>query len=509
MKLIEIFMIDTIHGLFRERVKRVPDAPALTDGVRSYSYAELDTLTDGLAARLLAQGVEVESVIGCWLGDPFATVVAILGILKAGGAYLLLDRQLPADRLRYMVEDADIWGFVADATPPPSLVQGIPVVLMQDIKPSRTTLHPQVDRNNLAYIAYTSGSTGRPKGVMITHGATVNHARAFDRIFRLKPSDRAPIMAPAGFDMATEEMIPPLLAGCTLVSTALATDSMAQFTADIIARRYTFLNLPAPLWQEWTMYLHGTSTAVPPDVRFVIAGSDKIYTSTYQLWQELTGADKVWWVAAYGVTEATVTSTLYTTAATDDLSSLKFMPIGTPIDYVTVQVMNDEGRPVASGEAGELYIGGAGLARGYCNLPDKTAQSFITGRDGQRYYRTGDLVRQLPNGALLWLGRMDAQIKINGLRIEPAEVEAVIHDFPSVDEVIVVATQPDPQTCRLIAFVAPRHGQTVNETAVLSFAKSRLHPLMVPARVMALAAIPLNQNGKIDRKALEHRAVNV
>ncbi len=508
--------LPTIHDLFRRQAQRTPNVVALTDKNRSCTYQELDMRTDTVAAQLQAHGVHAETIVGCMFNDSYSTVIAILAVLKAGGAYLLLDRKLPAERLRYLLDDAQPLLILTSEQVPLNGLQAQQTVTIEQLLKTTdlTPTPPQVTADNLAYIAYTSGSTGKPKGVMITHGSTVNHALAYKALFQLAAGDRAPLMAPAAFDMATEEIIPPLLSGCTLVDSRALAPTMAEFTQSVIADGYTFLNIPAPLWHEWTTYLRVSQSALPPKLRFIIVGSDKIYTSRYVEWQSLPGANDVQWVAAYGVTEATVTSTLYVTAAEDNLNpnDEPYMPIGTPINGVTAHIIDDDGQEVANGKTGELYIGGVGIARGYLNLPEKTAEQFIpdhfSNELGARLYKTGDLVQQLPNGTLVWLGRKDDQIKINGLRIEPAEIESTLESYAKIDTAIVVCIPSKnlDEPAILIGFITSTPNSKLNMPYVYSLLRSRLPGTMVPAKLILLDAMPLNTNGKLDRKALLHRA---
>jgi amino acid adenylation domain-containing protein len=501
-----------IHDLFTAAARRTPNTIAVVDHAAAYTYRELDDLTNTLAARLQTAGIGPESVVGCWSHTSVSTVVAVLSVLKAGGAYLLLDPHLPEERLRYLVHDADPGCLLGDHRPPEAVADGRPVLLMDlqtdEVAGTGTPLRTTVGPENLAYVAYTSGSTGRPKGVLVTHAAVVNHAVAFRAQFDLRPGDRLPMMAPIAFDMATEEMLPPLISGCTLLDAPHRSPTMQEFTDEVLTSGYTILNIPAPLWHQWTTYLRDTDSAVPPTLRLVIVGSDKIYTSKLHEWQALRGAQAVWWVAAYGVTEATVTSLLYLTAAQDDLRDEPLVPIGTPLANVTAYVVDDSGAPAVPGCAGELCIGGVGLARGYRGLPERTAERFIRdrfGNEGARCYRTGDLVRQRADGAIVWLGRADSQIKINGLRIEPAEIEATIHEYPSVNEAIVMFKAPTVagDTGVLVGYVEAKADEQIDTAALSAFLRARLHPLMVPDRIVVLELIPLNVNGKLDRKALE------
>jgi amino acid adenylation domain-containing protein len=496
--------------MFTSQAAQTPDNLAVASGITSYTYAELDVVTNLLAHGLRASGVLPETIVGCWSHDSVSTVIQVLSVLKAGGAYLLLDPHLPAERLRYMIEDADPIGILCDKQPPAEVAGRHTLFLMGEIA-AQTPLVPdaavEVLPENLAYVAYTSGSTGRPKGVLITHASVTNHAKSLRAQFDLRAGDRLPLMAPIAFDVATEEILPPLISGCTLLA-APQSPSMPEFTDDVEASGYTILNIPAPLWHQWTAYLRMTDRAIPATLRLVIVGSDKIYTSMLDEWKSLRGAENVWWVAAYGITEATVTSLLYLTAAQDDLRGEPLVPIGTPLANVSAYVVGDDGRLAAPGEVGELYLGGIGLARGYQRLPAKTAERFVDDSfrvaPGSRSYRTGDSVRMRTDGVIVWLGRRDSQIKINGLRIEPAEIEAVIHQHPSVGEVVVVFQPPTVagDTGSLVAYLEAKLGSQIDTTAVQSYLIARLHPLMVPQAIIVLANIPLNSNGKIDRKFL-------
>jgi amino acid adenylation domain-containing protein len=485
-----------IHEMFIAQVHRTPNHVALT-GAEQYTYAELDRVTNALAHRLRQAGARTDSIIGCWAHDSVTTVIEVLSVLKAGAAYLLLDPYLPAQRLRYMITDAAPLYILADTEP--DALDGRPVLLMEPGTDRDAPPDSGVTPDSLAYVAYTSGSTGRPKGVQITHAAVANHAVALRDQFALRPGDRLPLMAPTAFDMATEEMLPPLVSGCTLLAAGYRNPTMAEFTADVLAARYTVLNIPAPLWHQWTTYLRCASLSVPAALRLLIVGSDKIYTSRLHEWKALPGADRVRWVAAYGVTEATVTSLLYLSAAQDDLSDEPLVPIGTPLANTSAHVVGEDGRKVRQGEVGELWLGGVGLARGYLGMPERTAEQFPQ----HRFYRTGDLVRQRDDGVIVWLGRQDAQIKINGLRIEPAEIEAIIQEHPAVADAVVVHLPSETPEApgQLRAYVEPG-ADTVESATLRDYLADRLHPLMVPDEIVIVERIPLNASGKVDRGAV-------
>ncbi|HTE57951.1 MAG TPA: amino acid adenylation domain-containing protein [Verrucomicrobiae bacterium] len=503
-----------IHQLFEQQVQRTPDAIAIAGAQNQYTYAQLNAQANQLARYLQSRGVGPETVVGCYLTRSSAIVLYMLAILKAGGIYLLLDPHLPARRLHYLVENAGPLLILADASLPASVQKIAPdVILVDEVQKSLHTLETsnvssQVQPQNAAYIAYTSGSTGRPKGVIITHQATVNHSYDFAKRFRLTPRDRVPLMAPIAFDMATEEIIPPLMAGCTLVVSASQHTDMPAFTAEIIKEGYTILNVPAPLWRNWTEYLVDYQLAVPPSLRLVIVGSDKIYTKHFLEWKGLEGTSDVAWVAAYGTTETTVTSTFYTTAHQDDLSQEPTIPIGKPIANTTLYALDDDGQPVQPGEIGELYIGGHGLARGYHKLDDTTRDRFLpnpfSDEPDARMYKTGDQARMWPDGTVVCLGRKDLQVKLNGLRIELGEIEAILAEHPAVDEAVVVLRHTaDGKDDHLVAFVTLRSGHDFGPEHLQTFASDRLHRHMVPRHFVRLVDLPVAATGKLDRKTLE------
>ncbi len=505
-----------IHELFQAQVAKTPDAVALIDGDLRYTYAEINAKANRLAQALREHGVIRESVVACYLTRSASVIVCTLAILKAGGTYLLFDAHMPVARLEYIVVDARPMLMITDTEfTDISLGPRLNVVSLNELTSATadspgTNLDVAINSSGAAYIAYTSGSTGEPKGVIITHRATVNHALAFSQLFELSQDDRVPLMAPIAFDMAVEEMVPPLVSGCTLIVSSSRFATMAAFQAEITKNRYTLLNLPAPLWEEWTEFLDSHGLPIPASLRLVIAGSEAINTKIYESWRRLAGARTLRWVAAYGTTETTVTSTFYTSAATDELSGEPFIPIGKPIPNVRTYILDEHLQPVNVGEVGELYIGGAGLARGYYHRDELTQRLFVhdpfnAGPDA-KMYRTGDLARYRPDGVIVWLGRTDSQIKLRGLRIEPGEIEAVLNAVPFVQESAVVVQQTGERAVdkQLVAFVTVQTGQKFDPEELRQRAAAQLTSLMVPQKYVQLSSLPLNANGKLDRKALEH-----
>ncbi len=505
------------HELLTRQAKKTPDAIAIIDGGKTMTFRELDAKTDRLAAALQQEGVGPEVVVGCYLSRSSAVVLCMLSILKAGGAYLLLDSQLPAMRLAFMISDAAPRLILADIPFPDDIERpGVPIhdpqTLRQRIKGVVSPLRKEVKPDNAAYVAYTSGSTGQPKGVIITHRSTVNHTCSVKEIFKLVPSDRVPLMAPIAFDVVTEEVVPPLLIGATLIVSKASHTDMAEFTNEIVAERYTILNIPTPMWHTWVEYLATNHIAIPPSLRLVLAASEKILTKVFMVWKQLENAEKVRWVAAYGTTETTVTSTFYLTAWDDDLSNEPNMPVGLPISNTALYILDEKRQPVPDFAVGEIYIAGDGVARGYLNLPDKTKAVFLpdpfSAEPGARMYKTGDQGRLLPSGVFACLGRKDYQVKVNGLRIELGEVETILSHCPGVRESVVVVRQLDDfeESRQLVAFYTTNARKKVTPAELKVFASSRLHPQMVPSEFCCLPEFPLTVNEKVDRKMLESQA---
>ncbi len=507
---------DTLHiqQLFERQVDATPDSIALVDRDTLFTYAALNAITNQLAYTLRARGVRADSIVGCYLTRSSSIVICTLAILKAGGAYVLLDANLPLARLENVVTDADPDLIITD-TVRSSFVQAgnMSYVSLHDLEEAAKNaqsknLAPQTLNASAAYIAYTSGSTGLPKGVVISHKSTVNHAWAFSKEFGLSHTDRVCLMAPITFDMAIEEMIPPLVSGCRVIVSKSRFDSMEEFHDEIIQNKYTLLNLPASLWQEWVEYMASRDLAVPETVRVVIAGSEEIETKSLQKWHTLRRSDEVRWAAAYGTTETSVTSTIYTSEPSDNLDEEPFVPIGRPIANTYAYVLGPDLRPVPVCTQGELYIGGHGVANGYLHKEALTRKKFLPNafRDepGARMYKTGDLARYRPNGDLVWEGRADEQFKFNGLRIEPGEIEAVLDQSPDVQHAVVVLQLPSgTEGKRIVAFILTNKGHTFDEAALRELASALLPALMVPSRFVEIGEWPITVNGKIDRRQLE------
>jgi amino acid adenylation domain-containing protein/thioester reductase-like protein len=493
-----------LHELLEVQARRTPDAPALIWGTEALSYRELDRRADRLARRLRAVGVGLESLVGICLERSPDMVAGLLAILKAGGAYVPLDPSYPRERLAFIVEDAGIAALLS--TPAligqlglDALCERLPraaaVVLIEgppeEAGDETAVAMPAVAPQGLAYLIYTSGSTGRPKGVAITHGSAVELAQWASRVFTRE--EMAGVLASTSicFDLSVFELFVPLHLGGSviLVENALALAALPRETP------VTLVNtVPSAMTELLRL------NAVPDALRTVNLAGEPL---PGKLLADLLASGpirRVW--NLYGPSE----DTTYSTGAWFDRGGVATPPIGRPIDNTAAYVLDATGRVAPAGVPGELYLGGAGLARGYQNRPDQTAERFVPcpfgDRPGARLYRTGDLARWLPAGDLEFLGRTDHQVKLRGFRIELGEIEAALLDVPGVQATVVIVGGA-PADPRLVAYVAA--GAEAGEDLVAScraLLGRRLPGYMVPASFVVLEQLPLTPNGKVDRKAL-------
>jgi amino acid adenylation domain-containing protein len=481
-----------VHALFAARAARTPGAEALRFAGRATTCRELDQAANRLAHHLAARGVGPESRVGVFAERAPGTVVAILAILKAGGAFVPLDPAYPAERLRYMLEDSGARTVVAPAGAPDGIPAGlVPGLLDLRAEAAEIAARPAeaprvaVDGEGLAYVIYTSGSTGRPKGVMVTHRGVPNLGYATAGPFGIGAGARVLQFASFSFDAAVAELFGALLAGATLVLAPREELLPGDGLLGLLRReRISVVTLPPSVL-----------AILPPDglpeLRSVISAGEALDAATVERWSEGRTL-----VNAYGPTEATVCATAGACRADGRTPS-----IGGPIDGVRVYVLDRAGEPAPIGIPGELFVGGAGVARGYLGRPAQTAERFVPdpfGAPGSRLYRTGDRVRWTAEGTLEFAGRVDAQVKVRGFRIEPGEVEAALRRVDGVADCAVVVRADAAGERRLVAYVVGR-APTGELRAAL---RGSLPDYMVPAAFVALERLPATPNGKVDRAAL-------
>lgn len=505
-----------VHELFESQVRRSPDAVAVVEPGRAdrphLTYRQLDDLADALAARLVERGVGPEVLVGLCAERSLEMLVAVLGILKAGGAYLPLDPAHPEERLDAIVRAAGARLIVAGRRQRARFTAFSGTVLGVDLtEPAarpKAMGRRQPDSSALAYVVYTSGSTGRPKGVMVEHRGLVNYVVAAARSFELKPDDRVLQFASLAFDTAAEEIFPCLMRGATLV---LRPEGAAPTIADFLAASdrlgVTVWDLPTAYWHHLVSELVETDAAVPASVRLVIVGGERALPDRLAAWHRQTGG-RLRLLNTYGPTETTIVALSCELDAAEASSNRARVPIGRPIPNVSAYVLDGRRQPVPIGIVGELYIGGAGVARGYLGDPVQTAARFVDnpltpGGPGpeSRLYRTGDLVRYREDGNVEFIGRVDDQVKVRGVRVELGEVAAALETHPGVRDAVVVPIEEDGASS-LVAYVARQPAAAPTGSELRDFLRHRLPGEMLPATFVVLDSLPRSVNGKIDRRAL-------
>ncbi|NTX50273.1 non-ribosomal peptide synthase/polyketide synthase [Myxococcus sp. CA039A] len=491
-----------VGALFEAQVQRTPDAVALQVDALSLSYRELNARANQLARVLRRNGVKQEVRVALALQRGLDMVVGVLGVLKAGGTYVPLDPSYPYERLAYVLKDSAAQVLVAHSILRDELPDtGGPQVCLDeiDLSPEEDTdLGVTVDADQLAYVLYTSGSTGRPKGVMVTHGGAVNYLVWSREAYDAASGAGAPVHSPLGFDLTITSLLTPLMAGgrVVLVPDTKAGEGLAQ-----VLRSGTDLSLvkltPTQLSLLETQL---GDVAVAGRVRCFVVGGEALTSAALAFWRERAPATRI--INEYGPTETVVGCCTFEVGPQTALGST--VPIGRPIANTKLYVLDAHLMPVAVGVPGELYIGGAGVARGYSQQPALTAERFVpdsfSSTPGQRLYRTGDLVRWRADGELDFLGRIDDQVKVRGFRIELGEIEAVLAEHSAVKEV-AVAVRDDSGDRKLIAYVVA-HDAPPNSLELRGWLLTRLPEPMVPSEFLTLDALPLTPNGKVDRKAL-------
>ncbi|MGW5669986.1 amino acid adenylation domain-containing protein [Micromonospora sp. NPDC003776] len=496
----------SLHGPIEERAAATPDAVALTIEGRSLTYAELNAAANRIAHRLRATGVGPETLVGVCAERSVELVAGLLGVLKAGGAYLPLDPEYPADRLAFMVTDADarvvlVQRHLRDVLPETTarLLDLDDAGVWAD-QPT-TDPEPAAGPEHLAYVIYTSGSTGRPKGVPNTHRGIVNRLDWMQRTYRLGADDAVLQKTPASFDVSVWEFFWPLREGARLVLAKPGGHKDGGYLRDLlVAERITTAHfVPSML----TVFLGEEGIEAATALRRVICSGEELpLTSAADFTARLP------WCGLhnlYGPTEAAIDVSAW---ACDPalLAQVTSVPIGAPISNLRLHVLDPAGAQCPVGVAGELHIGGVGLARGYHRRPALTAEKFVpdpwSGEPGARLYRTGDLARWVVgpdgSGVIEFLGRIDHQVKLRGLRIELGEIESALREQPGVSEAAVIVREDSPGDKRLTAYLVggAEHG------TVKAALKETLPEYMVPAAFVTLDELPLTPNGKLDRRAL-------
>ncbi|HEX5603948.1 MAG TPA: amino acid adenylation domain-containing protein, partial [Pyrinomonadaceae bacterium] len=489
--------VECLHHLFEAQVERNPGAIAISFENEQMTYAGLNQRADQLAQQLRALGVGPEVLVGLSIERSPELVIGILGILKAGGAYLPLDPSYPQERLRFMIDDAK-----------PAVVLGLDEEFSRGgaaaQREERVVAPLRRCGGNAAYVIYTSGSTGTPKGVVVTHANVVRLFNATRQWFDFDENDVWTLFHSFAFDFSVWELWGALLYGGRLVIVPHLVSRSPEAFHELLSReKVTVLNQTPSAFRQLMKADEAREDKL--SLRYVIFGGEALELQSLRPWFERHGDSHPQLVNMYGITETTVHVT-YRPLTAADLESVRASRIGGAIPDLSVYVLDRHLRPVPDMLPGELYVGGAGVARGYLNRAELTAERFVPdpfGREaGARLYRTGDLARRLGNGDLEYLGRADDQVKIRGFRIEPREIETALLTHPSLQAAVVVARPDNNADWRLCAYVVARRNSELRIDELRAYLKERLPEHMLPAVFVELEAIPLTAHGKLDKKSL-------
>jgi len=507
-----------IHHLIEALADAAPNALAVIFQEDRLSYAELDARANQLARHLRGLGVGPDVPVGILVERSLEMVVGLIAVLKAGGAYVPLDPATPRERLAMIVEDSGVEVLLTQSSLAGMLSEHPNATLVcfdtdwpEIERQSRERFESSVHSENLAYIIFTSGSTGRPKGVMVQHGSLVSRSLALVKSLGINSHDRLFQFVSLSFDASVQEIFLSLASGAALV---LHRNPGEATTADLLLtceqQGVTTLHLPPVFWHQVIDELSSTRQSIPKWLKMMLAGGESISMQKLATLASLA-EHPTRYINCYGPTEAACTATYYDTPLdAETLLRWARLPIGKPVDETQVYVLDHQQQPVPVGAAGELYIGGRGVARGYINQPDQTAALFLpdpfSAQPGARLYRTGDQARFLPDGNLEFLGRRDAQVKVRGHRIELGEVESALLQHPRVSQCVVMqadAAGDEEVEAGLIAYVVADTVETeLSISELREHMRERLPDYMSPSVFVLLERLPLMPNGKVDRRAL-------
>jgi amino acid adenylation domain-containing protein/non-ribosomal peptide synthase protein (TIGR01720 family) len=515
---------ESLHGMIEEQVRRRPEAVAVEYEQERMSYGELNEAANRLARRLRRMGVGREVLVGICMDRSVEMVVGLLGILKAGGAYVPLDPEYPKERLGYMLEDSGAPVLVTQSWLLEKLPEhGARVVCLDgegweeaeergewgEKKEGERGSEEEVGGKSLAYVIYTSGSTGRPKGAMNTHEGICNRLQWMQEEYGLREEDRVLQKTPSSFDVSVWEYFWPLMSGSVVVMARPGGHRDSQYLSEVIEeKKVTTLHFVPSMMQA---FLQDGELERCGTVRQVMSSGEAL---SAELQERFLGRMKGKLHNLYGPTEAAVDVTYWECKGGREGRSV---PIGRPIANMQVYVLDEEMNAVPIGVAGELYLGGIGLGRGYWGRAEMTAEKFVPNpyseEGGERLYRTGDLGRWTEEGVVEFLGRRDYQVKVRGFRIELGEIEAVVEQHEEVEQAVVMAREERAGDKQLVAYVVrKRKGEGESEEEgekrgefkgeLRRYVKSKLPEYMVPGAIVELEGMPLTANGKVDRGAL-------
>lgn len=497
--------------MFKEVAEQHAEHTAVTFGDQHLSYRELQAEASQLAHHLRSIGVGPDALVGVFLERSARAVVALLAILKAGGAYLPIDTAYPRERIATILDDARPKVLLTEER----LLDRLPFHSAQEVFLDREIATDSIPKDtgnesgagpeNLAYVIYTSGSTGKPKGVMVTQANVARLLSATAEWFGFNENDVWTLFHSLAFDFSVWEIWGCLLHGGRLVIVPFGVSRSPEEFHDLLVReQVTVLNqTPSAFYQLMTV-----DQAEPVSnlaLRLVIFGGEALNFKTLQPWFTIHGDRQTRMINMYGITETTVHVTYREVTAADAKNGAQSL-IGVPIPDLQLYLLGDDKQPVPAGEVGEIYVGGAGVARGYLNRPELNTERFVpdafSGIPGARLYKSGDLARVLPDGEVEYVGRGDAQVKIQGFRIEIGEIEAAIAGYERIREARVVADTDAAGTKRLVAYYVAQEGVALPARELSEYLTAKLPPWMMPSVYLQIKVFPLTPHGKVDYAAL-------
>jgi amino acid adenylation domain-containing protein len=498
----------TIIDLLESRAKQTPNATALiladsSDLEKSprLAYGELMARAAEWACALLQVGVTPGAAVGVLLPRSREMVVSMLAIWRAGGVFVPLDTSYPAERIAYMAGDSGMKAVITNRSLTAALPNETAKVFVDATERFEMANPVRVEANDPAYIIYTSGSTGKPKGVAISHGAIAQHVLAMIQYYEITAQDRHLHFSPFTFDASFEQLLPPLIAGASVVIRDEHLWDVSEFIRNIRAFELTMADLPMAYWHQLAQHaVTIPAEQIPDRFRLVIAGGEAMATDRLAQWQQGPFGNRRL-VNAYGPTEATITATAFE-ASDFKAGQSGSVPIGRPLPGRRAYILDSAMQPVPVRVVGQLFLGGPLLAAGYLNREELTREKFVQNpfAPGQ-LYATGDMARFLEDGTIEFLGRVYDQIKIRGFRIEPGEIEIALQEHPTVRDAVVIAKDDGAGQKRLVGYVTPRNGH-ISEREIRQWLRGRLPEYMTPSSIVALKEFPVLPSGKVNRKAL-------